>query len=124
MEYIVSLRSTKSGQVRNFKYWLNFALTDTLKIKNFVLAFNGLLEGKAKVTEIKAIIFEDTDFQLSDFDVVLTSKIMYDINGGAMINCTIPYLDPQKSRTVIEGFMAQYFENFKKINNIMQKKEV
>jgi len=123
MMYQVNIRSTKSGSLRNFEYWLDFQPSEITKIKAFVTDFNSLLEGKAVVTQIKAVIFEEDNFQMSDLDVVISSKVMYELSSGGLVNCIIPYLDPQKSQSQIEAFMMRHFAEFRKINNIMQHKK-
>jgi len=121
MNYQVNITSTKSGTTRNFNYWLDFQPTETTKIKSFVTAFNTLLEGKAVVTEIKAKVFEVEKPAL--LDINYSTKIMYEVSGGGMINTIIPYLDTTIKSTTLTSFMMQYFEGFKSINNVLHKRE-
>jgi len=119
MMYQVNVTHCKSGVTRNFNYWLDFQPSEITKIKAFANGLNALMQGKAIVTEIKGIIFDAEKPTL--IDINYTSKVMYEINGGGLTNCSIPYLDRTIKQSEIEAFMAQHFQNFRKVNNVVHK---
>ncbi|MCX5774150.1 MAG: hypothetical protein NTX05_06035 [Fusobacteria bacterium] len=120
--YKVTITHVRTQQSRLFEWYLNFLPSDIIKAKNFALSLNGVLEGNAICTDIKYSIYQADKPQL--FTENYTTKIMYKTTKKGIFNCSIPYLDTNFNKTVLKGFMSQYFEDFLDIDNVLVKREI
>jgi hypothetical protein len=121
MIYTITVHTAKSQQGKSFNADLKLLPSDITGLKQFALALNTLMDFSAKVTSIKAHVYEDKKPSF-DTGAIPIAKIMYKTSKNEFVNCSLCFLDRLKAReTDIKNFLVTYYDNCVDVVDISYK---
>lgn len=123
MIYVCTIHTKDSKKGKSSDFDLDISPIDTIKLKQFALAYNALTGGYAKITEMKPVVYTD-DKPVFEATVYDSLKVLFNSTSKSMQNISLPYVKRTTSRTELNNFLMLYINDYKSTVNVLEKKSI